>query len=100
MIKYKGTTLYPPAMDDLLNDFNTVESYVIEIYHNAIGTDEILIKIAAVSPTKTLLHEIKDHFRSKLRVSPKIEFCDKGVIQKLSMSKLGRKPVTVIDRRG
>lgn len=100
MIKYKGTTLYPPAMDDLLNDFNAVENYVIEIYHNAIGTDEILIKIAAVSPTETLLHEIKDHFRSKLRVSPKIEFCDKGVIQKLSISKLGRKPITVIDRRG
>ena len=99
MIKYKGTTLYPPAMDDLLNDFNAVENYVIEIYHNAIGTDEILIKIAAVSPSETLLDEIKDHFRSKLRVSPKIEFCDKGVIQKLSMSKLGRKPITVIDRR-
>ena len=99
MIKYKGTTLYPPAMDDLLNDFNAVENYVIEIYHNAIGTDEILIKIAAEASSETLLDEIKDHFRSKLRVSPKIEFCDKRTIQKLSMSKLGRKPITVIDRR-
>lgn len=99
MIKYKGTTIYPPAMDDLLNDFNEVENYVIEIYRNTIGTDEILIKIAAISPTETLLHDIKDHFRSKLRVSPKIEFCEKGAIQKLRTSKLGRKPITVIDRR-
>lgn len=100
MIKYKGTTIYPPAMDNLLNDFDEVASYVIEIYHNTIGTDEIGIKIATAAPTEELLHHIKDHFRSKLRVSPKIEFCDKREIQKLRMSKLGRKPVSVFDRRG
>lgn len=100
MIKYKGTTLYPPAMDNLLNDFEQVESHVIEIYHNSIGTDEIGIKIVTDSPTEELLSAIKDHFRSKLRVSPKIEFCERGTVQKLRMSKLGRKPVTVIDRRG
>ena len=99
MIKYKGTTLYPPAMDNLLNDFSEVESYVIEIYHNEIGTDEILIKIGSSSTSHKLMQEIKDHFRSKLRVSPKIEFCEEKEIQKLRMSKLGRKPVSVIDRR-
>lgn len=100
MIKYKGTTIYPPAMDNLLNDFNEVESYVIEIYHNSIGTDEIVIKIATNSTSGSLLNQIKDHFRSKLRVSPKIEVCDHSTIQELRMSKLGRKPVTVIDKRG
>lgn len=99
MIKYKGTTLYPPAMDNLLNDFSEVENYVIEIYHNDIGTDEILIKIAATSASENLLLDIKDHFRSKLRVSPKIELCDVREINKLRMSKLGRKPVAVIDKR-
>ncbi|MGI9550390.1 MAG: phenylacetate--CoA ligase family protein [Aurantibacter sp.] len=99
MIKYKGTTIYPPAMDNLLNDFNGVENYVIEIYHNSIGTDEIGIKISARNPSEELLVEIKDRFRSKLRVSPKIEHGDRKEIQKLQMSKLGRKPVTVIDKR-
>jgi phenylacetate-CoA ligase len=100
MIKYKGTTLYPPAMDNLLNDFQEVESYVIEIYHNSIGTDEIGIKIASRNASDVLLHDIKDHFRSKLRVSPKIEFCEAQEIQKLRHSKLRRKPVSVIDKRG
>ena len=99
MVKYKGTTLYPPAMDNLLNDFNEVESYVIEIYHNAIGTDEILIKITTSNPSDKLMVRIKDHFRSKLRVSPKIEICDFKEIQMLRTGKLGRKPVTVIDNR-
>lgn len=99
MVKYKGTTLYPPAMHNALNDFAEVTSFVIEIYHNNIGTDEILIKIATKNPNDGLLHEIKDHFRSKLRVTPAIEFCPLEDIQKLRMSKLGRKPISVIDKR-
>jgi len=31
MIKYKGTTLYPPAMDNLLNDFAEVKNHIVEI---------------------------------------------------------------------
>ncbi|SIT05512.1 phenylacetate-CoA ligase [Zobellia uliginosa] len=99
MIKYKGTTLYPPAMDNLLNDFEEVEGYVFEIYQNEIGTDEILIKIASSSADHQLMQAIKDHFRSKLRVSPNIEICPNEEIQKLRMSKLGRKPISVIDKR-
>ncbi|OBX24357.1 MULTISPECIES: phenylacetate--CoA ligase family protein [Bizionia] len=99
MIKYKGTTLYPPAMDNILNDFNAVQSYVIEISHNSIGTDEICIKIATDTPTEKLLLNIKDHFRAKLRVAPKIEFHDKKVIQKLQFPAMSRKPVMVIDNR-
>ena len=99
MIKYKGTTLYPPAMHNALNDFPEVDSFVIEIYHNSIGTDEIRIKIATIIPSEDLLQAIKDHFRSKLRVTPGIEFVPKEEVQKLRMSKLGRKPVSVIDKR-
>ncbi len=99
MIKYKGTTLYPPAMNNLLNDFPAVKGHVIEIYHNDIGTDEILIKIFAPKATDGLLPKIRDHFRSKLRVSPTIKTCPRNEIQELQLSKLGRKPVNVIDRR-
>ena len=99
MIKYKGTTLYPPAMHNILNDFNDVQSYIIEIYHNSIGTDEILIKIASNNRSQKLLQHIKDHFRAKLRVTPKIEFHEKQDIQKLQFPQMSRKPIHVIDHR-
>lgn len=99
MIKYKGTTLYPPAMNNLLADFQEVKGHVIEIYHNDIGTDEILIKIFAPNASDGLLSNVRDHFRSKLRVSPTLEICSREEIQELQLSKLGRKPVSVIDRR-
>ena len=99
MIKYKGTTLYPPAMDNILNDFEAIETYIIEIYHNAIGTDEILIKIASKDTSNKLLQQIKDHFRAKLRVAPKIEFHTKKDIETLRFPKMSRKPLNIIDKR-
>ncbi|RMA65713.1 phenylacetate--CoA ligase family protein [Ulvibacter antarcticus] len=99
MIKYKGTTLYPPAMYNILNHFSEVHSFVIEIFHNELGTDEILIKIATEAPTDSLLTEIKDHFRAKLRVLPKVEFHDKKELNAIRFPKMSRKPVEIIDRR-
>lgn len=99
MVKYKGTTLYPPAMQNILNNFSALECFVIEISYNAIGTDEILIRIASATPSDELLNQIKDHFRAKLRVAPKIEWSDKNVIDALRFPKLSRKPILVIDKR-
>jgi phenylacetate-CoA ligase len=83
MIKYKGTTLYPPAMNDVLSDFDSIENHIIEISTNELGTDEILIKIAVKNQTPEFLQEIKDHFRAKLRVTPKIEFASKETLNPL-----------------
>ena len=99
MVKYKGTTLYPPAMENILNHFSQLECFVIEISHNEIGTDEILIKIASNAPSEVLLNQIKDHFRAKLRVTPKIEWDKKEIIDALRFPKLSRKPILVIDKR-
>lgn len=99
MVKYKGTTLYPPAMYDLLNDFSEIKAYIIEISHNDIGTDEILIKIGAKNESKELLNKVKDHFRAKLRVLPTIEFHPVEEINKLRFPKMSRKPVLFIDKR-
>lgn len=99
MIKYKGTTLYPPAMFNILNDFNDVESYVIEIFHNDLRTDEISIKIASQNTSEELLQTIKDHFRAKLRVAPTIEFSSIAEIDKLRFPPMSRKPVQLVDYR-
>lgn len=99
MIKYKGTTLYPPAMLNVLNDFKDIDTFVIEISTNDIDTDEILVKIASHNPSDVLLKEIENHFRTKLRVKPSIQFCEIQEIQKLQHSLTSRKPTLVIDKR-
>lgn len=99
MIKYKGTTLYPPAMIDLLRSFPEIQNHIIEISTNDLGTDEILIKAAAINPTDELLVQIKDHFRAKLRVTPKIVFASAEELNSIMFTPMSRKPINFIDKR-
>jgi len=100
MIKYKGTTLYPPAMNELLNAFGEITGHAIEISSNELGTDEILIRIAAFQPGEALLASVKDHFRAKLRVTPKIIFVSQEELDSLMYTPMSRKPVNFVDTRG
>ena len=99
MIKYKGTTIYPPAMYNLLNDFEEISNYIIEIDSNEIGTDKITIKIGIKKANDDLIIRLKDHFRAKLRVSPIIEFVSIAEVNQLKLPKLSRKPMLFIDKR-
>lgn len=99
MIKYKGTTLYPPAMTDVLTGFANIENHIIEIYTNDLGTDEIVIKLAVKEESEVFLHEIKDHFRAKLRVTPKIIFTSNAILNQLIFNPMSRKPVRFFDHR-
>lgn len=99
MIKYKGTTLYPPALHDLLNQFEAVQGFVVEAFNNEMGTDEILIKLHSPSPSKALEKKIKDHCRARLRVAPNLEFVDLNTLNQLRFPAMSRKPVLFIDNR-
>lgn len=99
MIKYKGTTLYPPAMNDILNDFEGILCYQIVIQSNEIGLDEIIIKLSTEREEESFEGEVRDHFRAKLRVSPKIEIVNFDVLSKTVFNPNSRKPITFIDLR-
>lgn len=99
MIKYKGTTLFPPALYDILDTIDYVSNYIVEVYTNEIGTDEILIHIGSHSNIENREKDIKDHFRAKLRVAPKVRFHTAEAIHKLQMPETLRKPKKFIDSR-
>ncbi|MCY0976400.1 AMP-binding protein [Chryseobacterium wangxinyae] len=99
MIKYKGTTLYPPAMNDILNDFDGILCYQIVIQSNEIGLDEIIIKLSTNRGEENFESEVRDHFRAKLRVSPKIEMIDFDVLSKVVFNPNSRKPINFLDLR-
>jgi len=99
MIKYKGTTLYPPALYDILDNIDEIKNYVVEVYTNQIGTDEILIRVGALDHSESFEKTIKDHFRAKLRVAPSISFESVDYISSLQHPVMSRKPVKLIDRR-
>ena len=55
MIKYKGTTLFAPALFDILNGMEMIRDYVAEVYTNDIGTDEVFLYLLPVIHWKKLI---------------------------------------------
>jgi phenylacetate-CoA ligase len=99
MIKYKGTSLYPSALFDILDGIGFITNYAVEVFTNDIGTDEILIHVGSREPVADREHYIKDHFRAKLRVAPLIRFDSEATIQRMQFPEGSRKPVKFIDKR-
>ena len=99
MIKFKGTSLYPPSLYNILNHISYIKNYIVEVYTNDIDTDEISITIGVNNPPQNFEKELKDHFRAKLRVTPNIKTDTPENITKLQFPEMSRKAITFFDRR-
>ena len=100
MIKLKGTTLYPPAINDVLDNAEYVANYVIYVKNSDSGTDEVVVKIGLKYKTEfDAIKDLKDRFRSRIRVAPIIETESVEEIQKINFPAKSRKPVKFIDLR-
>ena len=100
MIKYKGTTLFPPAIHDVLNGFKEISEHLIVITTTEIGTDDILLKIASKDTSVEFTKRLKEKLQAKIRVVPQMEFISTAELDKIMKSSHSRKPKWVIDMRG
>ena len=99
MIKYKGTSLYPSALYDILDNIPGVENYIVEVYTNMIGTDSIRIRIGSANTGESFVKQIKDLFRSKIRVAPDIAFEPAELIARKQLPPTSRKLIKFFDYR-
>lgn len=100
MIKLKGTTLYPPAIYDVLDNTSYVDNYIIEVLDSDSGTDDVIVKVGLREiPDFDVVKDLKDRFRSRIRVAPKIEILDPSLISAMNMPPKSRKPIKFIDNR-
>jgi phenylacetate-CoA ligase len=99
MIKFKGTTLYPPALFDLLNEMEEVKDFVAEVYPNEMGMDELLLHLVPLNLSAACDHKIRAYLQARLRVSPSIKYVSPEEMNRLQFPEAGRKAVRFIDRR-
>ena len=100
MIKFKGTTLYPPAINDVLDNTDYVTGYVIEVSTNDAGTDNVRVKLSLrEGASDKAVKQLKDSFRSRIRVAPDIEVLPAEEIQRINYPAKSRKPIKFIDLR-
>ena len=106
MIKLKGTTLYPPAINDVLNNTEYVENFVVVARSSALGTDDVVVRIGlknvlpvGLNDEESVIKDLKDRFRARLRVTPDIEVLPVDVIRSINFPAKSRKPVLFMDER-
>lgn len=99
MIKFKGTTLYPPALFDLLNEREEILDFVIEVYSNDISMDQVLLYLVPADDSEECDHRIRAYLQARLRVSPHIKYVTVEEIQKIQFSEASRKAIKFIDKR-
>lgn len=100
MIKLKGTTLYPPAVNDVLDNTDYVENYIVFVEDSEAGTDEVIVKVGLKGkPDFDAVKDLKDRFRSRIRVAPIVEILPPDEIAKMNFPVKSRKPVKFVDSR-
>jgi phenylacetate-CoA ligase len=99
MIKFKGTTLYPPALFDLLNEMEEVKDFIVEVYSNEVGLDEILLHLLPATRNEEGDHRIRAYLQARLRVSPHIIYQEAAELQKMQFPEASRKAIKFLDRR-
>ncbi len=91
MIKYKGTTLYPPAIQNLLHQIPLIQEFIIEARTSPWGTDELLIHVHTSWSEEDARKALVPMLRSKLRVVPPLQFQSLEVISALLTADNSRK---------
>lgn len=99
MIKYRGTTLYPPALIGVLNESENIETFQVHVSGSAAGTDELHIWVALRSGGEEELNELRNRFRARIRVAPQIIEKTAEEIEKSRWPAKSRKPLLFIDHR-
>lgn len=102
MIKFKGTTLFPSAIFEVLDNTDLVNDYYVEVSTNDIGTDDIEIFVSTNCETENnykFVAQLKDKFKARLRVTPRISITSSDVINKVQGKEINRKPKKFIDKR-
>ncbi len=99
MIKYRGTTLYPHAILEVLASLPHILGSVVEAYTGDLGTDELCIHLHSTEQSQGLDAELRAALQSRLRVAPTLKFHTAESLQAIQMPPGARKAVRFWDRR-
>jgi phenylacetate-CoA ligase len=101
LLKYKGTSLYPQAIFNVLNTFNEIAAYVVEASNSDLGTDELEISIALApsAAEAAVLEQLRAALRAGLRVLPPLLVLPLAQVLARQNPGDSRKPVRFIDLR-
>jgi len=96
MIKFKGTTIFPPALFDALDMVPEIDLYQVVVSKNEFGNDEITILLTMNLETPAFKEKLHSLFKSRLRVTPALSFITAQELNHRIFKQEKRKPEKLI----
>jgi len=96
MIKFKGTTLYPPMIFEVLNACEDILDYVVEVTANELETDDIVLHLALRPDDDDHTDRINSFLHAALRVRPRIVIHPIDAIRAMQLSETSRKLTRIL----
>jgi phenylacetate-CoA ligase len=74
LIKYKGTSVYPGAISNVLRSFTSIDDFIIEVQKNELNVDDITIHISLTDFTGGVQRTIEESLVAAIKVTPALNF--------------------------
>ncbi|HHT9145474.1 MAG TPA: phenylacetate--CoA ligase family protein [Candidatus Wunengus sp. YC61] len=100
MLKYRGTKVYPKAIENAIAGINGVHNYVIEAFTGDDYSDKVVVKVGSKKGNESFKRLLCAKIAANARVIPVVKFVPIQKIYSLqSDNGKNRKPKTFIDHR-
>lgn len=96
MIKFKGTTIFPPSIYEIFDSRSEVSCYKIEVSKDYLGHDTITILLENRIEHSPVMHEIVEECKAKLRVVPHFVFLETDYLRSQVFKNHMRKPEKIV----
>lgn len=97
MVKFHGTTLYPPAINAVLDDLKGIGDYYVVVTCDFELSDRVRVHVALRDQSLGAA-EIAEKLQARLRVKPEVVVEDEETVRR-QVYESSRKPVRFFDRR-
>ena len=94
-LKFKGASLFPSAVQNVMEEAAGVESYVIVVRTESEHSDSIEVLVEGTAS----LSELREALRARVRMAPRLREASRAEIESLQLPAQGTKRRTFVDLR-
>ncbi|BCR03184.1 phenylacetate--CoA ligase [Desulfuromonas versatilis] len=99
MLKYRGTTLFPPAIFGVLEELEGVRGYYLEVFDEFELSDRVRVVVGSADPS-VKAEAVAARIAARIRVKPEVLVVSPEQVLRKTLQQDKRKPVTFFDYRG
>ncbi|WP_294670848.1 phenylacetate--CoA ligase family protein [uncultured Fluviicola sp.] len=96
MIKFKGTTIFPPSIYEIFDSRSEIACYKIEVAKDYLGHDTITILLENRIEHHPVMNQIIEDCKAKLRVVPHFVFLETDYLRSQVFKNHMRKPEKIV----